>query len=111
MQQGVQTEATCNIQQCCVRFHRALEVFLFLVYFSFRLDYGKSLSSHIKRPFEDGLHRRYCACLDRTIWVYDRYHVSRKGTSTRKSQRIDVNKSLQTLVCIVDGMKNLYINV
>ena len=24
MQQGVQTDATCNIQQCCVRLHRAL---------------------------------------------------------------------------------------
>ena len=25
MQQGVQTDATCNIQQCCVRLHGALE--------------------------------------------------------------------------------------
>ena len=25
MQQGVQTDATCNIQQCCVRFHGALD--------------------------------------------------------------------------------------
>ena len=24
MQQGVQTDATCNIQQCCVRLHAAL---------------------------------------------------------------------------------------
>ena len=24
MQQGVQTDATCNIQQCCLRLHRAL---------------------------------------------------------------------------------------
>ena len=26
MQHGVQTDAACNIQQCCVRLHRALEV-------------------------------------------------------------------------------------
>ena len=26
MQQGVQTDATCNIQQCCVRLHAALVV-------------------------------------------------------------------------------------
>ena len=25
MQQGVQTDATCNIQQCCVRLHGALQ--------------------------------------------------------------------------------------
>ena len=28
MQQGVQTDATCNIQQCCVRLHAALALFV-----------------------------------------------------------------------------------
>ena len=28
MQQGVQTDATCNIQQCCVRLHRDLSYYL-----------------------------------------------------------------------------------
>ena len=29
MQQGVQTYLTCNIQQCCVRLHRALDILRF----------------------------------------------------------------------------------
>ena len=26
MQQGVQTDATCNIQHCCIRLHAALDI-------------------------------------------------------------------------------------
>ena len=45
MQQGVQTDATCNIQQCCVRLHGALVSVV--IYFSLLTTVTLDIGLHV----------------------------------------------------------------
>ena len=74
MQQGVQMDATCNIQQCCVRLHRALRIhslsslWCFPCLGSYNLRFITSFELKVPKTKCKTLGDRTFACLGPSLW-------------------------------------------
>ena len=74
MQQGVQTDATCNIQQCCVCLHGVLRIHslsslcCFPCLGSYNLRFITSLELKVPKTKRKTLGDRAFACLGPSLW-------------------------------------------